>query len=90
MNRDDMITAIRHAGTVLIIAMSARIVAQAIYDMTDQIAVQNIILRGIQGTMESIHAIAQHEHTMGMELIHELLHEGNDNDSEAVEETPDE
>ena len=82
MNRDDMITAIRHAGTVLIIAMSARIVAQAIYGMTDQIAVQNVILRGIQGTMESIHAIAQHEHTMGMELIHELLHEGNDNDVE--------
>ena len=89
MNRDDMTAAIRHAGTVLIIAMSARIVAQAIYDMTDQIAVQNIILRGMQGTMESMQAIAQHEQTMGMELIHELLHEGNDNDNETVEDPTD-
>ena len=89
MNRDDMTAFIRHAGTVLIIVMAARVVAQAIYDMTDQIAVQNIILRGMQGTMESMHAIAQHEHTMGMELIHDLLHEGNDDDSEAVEDSTD-
>jgi len=89
MNRDDMTAVIRHAGTVIIIAMSARIVAQAIYNMTDQIAVQNIVLRGMQNTMESMHAIAQHEHTMGMELIHELLQEGNDNDSEAVEDPTD-
>ena len=82
MNRDDMTAFIRHAGTVLIIVMAARIVAQAIYGMTGQIAVQNVILRGMQNTMESMHAIAQHEHTMGMELIHELLHEGNDNDVE--------
>ena len=89
MNRDDMTAFIRHAGTVLIIVMAARIVAQAISDMTDQIAVQNIVLRGMQNTMESMHAIAQHEHTMGMELVHELLHEGNDNDNETVEDPTD-
>lgn len=89
MNRDDMITAIRHAGIVIIIAMSARIVAQSVYNLSDQIAVQNLILQDMRNSMESMHAIAQHEHTMGMELIHELLHEGNDDDSETVEDPTD-
>ena len=89
MNRDDMITAIRHAGIVIIIATSARIVAQSVYNLSDQIAVQNLILQDMRNSMESMHAIAQHEYTMGVELIHELQREGNDNDSEAVEDPTD-